>query len=495
MLSKLRSKRKDMKKAIKAAVKEDVKLGVQAARTLEFYDNSAELLMQNDHIDSELYVENNVKRGLRNSNGTGVLVGLTKIGEVIGYDVDENRNKIPAEGKLYYRGYSIEDLVNNCISENRFGFEEISYLLIFGSLPTKSELENFKKLLGAKRELPDGFARDMILTAPSNNIMNKLARSILALYCYDDNPDDTSISNVLRQSIDLMGYFPALISYAYQAKSSFFDHKSLHLHNPIPELSTSENILRMIRPTGEYTELEARLLDISMILHAEHGGGNNSSFTTHLVSSTGTDTYSAISAAIGSLKGPRHGGANIAVINMMADLKKNVPDFNNRGKLDDYLVKILKKEANDKSGLIYGMGHAIYTLSDPRAKVLKSMAKKLAESKNLIDDFLLCDYIEKRTPELYAEVTGVEKPMPANVDLYSGFVYDALDIPTTIATPLFATARLSGWCAHRIEEIIAGGKLMRPAYKSVMQPRDYVSIADRTPHALGKNGKSSKNGK
>lgn len=492
MLSKLRSKRKDMKKAIRAAVKEDVKLGVQAARTREFYDNSAELLKKNDHIDTELYVKNNVKRGLRNSNGTGVLVGLTKICEVIGYDVDENRNKIPTEGKLYYRGYSIEDLVNNCVSENRFGFEEISYLLIFGSLPTKSELEDFKKLLGAKRDLPDGFARDMILTAPSNNIMNKLARSILALYCYDDNPDDTSISNVLRQSIDLMGYFPALISYAYQAKSSFFDHKSLHLHNPIPELSTSENILRMIRPTGEYTELEARLLDISMILHAEHGGGNNSSFTTHLVSSTGTDTYSAISAAIGSLKGPRHGGANIAVIGMMNDLRKHVPDFNNRGKLDDYLVKVLKKEANDKSGLVYGMGHAIYTLSDPRAKVLKSMAKKLAESKDLIDDFLLCDYIEKRTPQLYAEVTGIEKPMPANVDLYSGFVYDALDIPTTIATPLFATARLSGWCAHRIEEIIAGGKLMRPAYKSVMEPRDYVSIADRTSQNSGKNTKSNK---
>ena len=309
--------------------------------------------------------------------------------------------------------------------------------------------------------------------------MNKMARSVLALYCYDNNPDDTSISNVFRQSIDLIGYFPALIAYAYQAKSSFYDNMSLHLHNPIPELSTSENILRMIRPTGEYTELEARLLDLSMILHAEHGGGNNSSFTTHLISSTGTDTYSAIAAAIGSLKGPKHGGANIAVINMMNDLRKNVPDFNNRGKLDDYLVKVLRKEANDKSGLVYGMGHAIYTLSDPRAKVLKSMAKKLAESKDLIDDFLLCDYIERRTPELYAEVHGVEKPMPANVDLYSGFVYDALDIPTTIATPLFATARLSSWCAHRIEELISGGKLMRPAYKSVQQPRPYVPIAKR----------------
>lgn len=479
MLRDYLTKRKTFRKTVKAAVKEAVKSRVTAARAQELFEKNAEQLRKNDYIESELYVKNNVKRGLRNSNGTGVLVGLTKIGEVIGYDVDEKKNKIPVEGKLYYRGYSIEDLVNSYIEEERFGFEEITYLLILGSLPTRSELEYFKKLLGTKRELPQGFARDIILTAPSNNIMNKMARSVLALYCYDDNPDDTSISNVFRQSIDLIGYFPALIAYAYQAKSSFYDNMSLHLHNPIPELSTSENILRMIRPTGEYTELEARLLDLSMILHAEHGGGNNSSFTTHLISSTGTDTYSAIAAAIGSLKGPKHGGANIAVINMMNDLRKNVPDFNNRGKLDDYLVKVLRKEANDKSGLVYGMGHAIYTLSDPRAKVLKSMAKKLAESKDLVDDFLLCDYIERRTPELYAEVHGVEKPMPANVDLYSGFVYDALDIPTTIATPLFATARLSGWCAHRIEELISGGKLMRPAYKSVQQPRPYVPISKR----------------
>ena len=492
MLGRMRSKQRGLRKTLRAAFKEDVKSITKAALTQEFYEERSELIARNNHIESDLYIQNNVKRGLRNSNGTGVLVGLTKIGEVIGYDVDESGNKIPAEGKLYYRGYSIEDLVNSCISESRFGFEEITYLLIFGSLPTKSELEYFTKLLGSKRELPNGFARDTILTIPSNNIMNKLARSVLALYCYDDDPDNTSVPNVLRQSIDLMGYFPALISYAYQAKSSFYDHMSLHLHNPIPELSTSENILRMIRPDGKYTELEARLLDISMILHAEHGGGNNSSFTTHLVSSTGTDTYSVISAAIGSLKGPRHGGANIAVINMMKDLKSHVSNINNRGKVDDYLVKVLKKEANDKTGLVYGMGHAIYTLSDPRAKVLKSMAKKLAESKDLMDTFLLCDYIEKRTPQLYAEIHGVEKPMPANVDLYSGFVYDALDIPTTIATPLFATARLSGWCAHRIEEIIAGGKLMRPAYKSVQQPRPDIELADRTAESFGKNGKNGK---
>ena len=484
MFNRNKSKRHDIKKTVKSAVKEEIKNTVKSTLVQDFLDYSAKTIETNDKIESDLYIKNNVKRGLRNSNGTGVVVGLTKIGDVRGYEVDSAGNKIPVDGKLFYRGYNIEDIVGNCIKEDRFGFEEITFLLIFGTLPSRSELEAFKKMLGAKRELPNGFARDMILTAPSNNIMNKLARSVLALYCYDDNPDDTSIPNVLRQSINLIGYFPALIAYAYQAKASFYDNMSLHLHNPIPELSTSENILRMIRPMGEYMDIEAKLLDLSMILHAEHGGGNNSSFTTHLISSTGTDTYSAISAAIGSLKGPKHGGANIAVINMIADIKAHVPDFNNRGKLDDYLVKILKKEANDKTGLVYGMGHAIYTLSDPRAKLLKSMSKKLAENTNLVDDFLLCDYIERRTPQLYAEVTGIEKPMPANVDLYSGFVYDALDIPVTIATPLFATARLSGWCAHRIEELVAGGKLMRPAYNSVQQPREYINIKDRTSSTL-----------
>lgn len=483
MLSKFKEKRQDakeQKKAIRAAVKEEVQYSKKVRSARALLSDSAKIISEKDRIPADLYIKNNVKVGLRNSNGTGVVVGLTRIGEVTGYTTDENNNKIPVEGRLYYRGYSIEDLVKNCMKENRFGFEEITFLLIFGYLPSKSELEAFNKLLGAKRELPPGFARDMILTAPSNNIMNKLARSVLALYCYDDNPDDTSIPNVLRQSIELIGYFPALIAYAYQAKAAYYDNMSLHLHNPIPELSTSENILRMIRPTGEYTDVEAKALDISMILHAEHGGGNNSSFTTHLISSTGTDTYSAISAAIGSLKGPKHGGANIAATNMMEHIKQQVPDFNNRGKLDDYLVKILKKEAYDKTGLIYGMGHAIYTLSDPRAKVLKAMAKKLAESKYMDDDFLLCDYIEKRVPVLKAELTGVEKPMPANVDMYSGFVYHALDIPATIATPLFATARLSGWCAHRIEELTDGSKLMRPAYNSAQKHLEYMPIAGRT---------------
>ena len=444
-----------------------------------FIPKMAQELEKKNTIPSELYTKHNVKRGLRNSNGTGVVVGLTRIGEVLGYEVNEKKEKIPMEGKLYYRGYSIEDLVKSCIDEGRFGFEEVTYLLIFGQLPTQKQLNEFNTLLGEKRELPVGFARDMILTAPSRSIMNKLARSVLALYCYDDNPDDTSIENVLRQSIDLIGYFPALIAYAYQAKSSSFDNKSLHLNYPIPELSTAENILRMIRPTGQYTELEAKLLDIAMILHAEHGGGNNSSFTTHLVSSSGTDTYATISAAVSSLKGPRHGGANIAVINMIRDLKKHVKDITNHKQVEDYLVKVLKKQANDKSGLIYGVGHAIYTLSDPRAKLLKGMAKQLAVSKDLIDDFMLCDFIERKAPELYAEINGVEKPMPANVDLYSGFVYNALNIPTDIATPLFATARLSGWCAHRLEELIAGKKLMRPAYNCVQEHLEYKPIKDR----------------
>lgn len=436
-------------------------------------------LEEANEIDASLYKKYNVKRGLRNANGTGVVVGLTNIGDTQGYVVDEDNNKVPAEGRLYYRGYEIQDLVKNYIEEDRFGFEEITYLLIFGNLPTKNQLHDFTEYISKKRELPPSFARDMILTTPSKSIMNKLARSVLALYCYDENPDDTSVGNVLRQSIDLIGYFPALLAYAYQAKSSYFDNKTLHLRYPLPELSTAENILRMSRPHAKYTDLEAKCLDICLILHAEHGGGNNSAFTTHLVSSSGTDTYSAISAAIGSLKGPKHGGANIKVIQMIDDLKANVRNINNRKDVDNYLIKVLKKQANDKSGLVYGMGHAIYTLSDPRAVLLKGMAKKLAETTDQMDDFLLCDYIEKRTPELYEQVHGQKKTMCANVDLYSGFVYSALNIPHDIATPLFALARLSGWSAHRIEELVTGKKLIRPAYISVEEHKEFVPISKR----------------
>ncbi len=446
----------------------------------DFIKEMALHLAENDIIENDLYKQYDVKRGLRNANGTGVLVGLTRVGTVHGYYVNEQGEKVPREGKLYYRGYSIEDLVKNCIRENRFGFEETTYLLLFGELPTKKQLEQFKTLLGAKRELPMGFARDMILTAPSKDIMNKLSRSILAMYSYDPKPDDTSVENVLRQSINLIGYFPAFIAYGYQAKATFFDNKSLHLHYPIPELGTAENILRMIRPTGEFTDMEAKILDLTLMIHAEHGGGNNSSFTTHLISSSGTDTYAAISAAVGSLKGPKHGGANIKVINMIRDLKAHVKDITNYKEVEKYLIKVLKGQANDGSGLIYGLGHAIYTLSDPRAVVLKDMAEKLAAHEDKMDEFRLFKFIEEEGPRIIAKYKGVDSVMmPANVDLYSGFVYSALDISPDIATPLFATARLSGWCAHRVEEIITGKKLMRPAYESVQPKLEYVPLEER----------------
>ena len=446
---------------------------------MAFLEGMAERLAQSDDIPSELYPKYKVKRGLRNANGTGVIVGLTRIGEVVGYGTDAEKNKVPVKGELYYRGYEISDLVHSYMTEDRFGYEEVAFLLMFGHLPTQAELNEFNRIIGEHRELPIGFARDMILTAPSRSIMNKLARSVLALYSYDENPDDVSISNVLRQSIELMGYFPALIAYAYQAKQSYFEKASMHMHYPSPELSTSENILRMLRANGEYTDLEAKTLDLALVLHAEHGGGNNSSFTTHLVSSSGTDTYSTIAAAVGSLKGPRHGGANIAVLHMIEDLNNNVKDITNHKQVDRYLMDVLHRKANDGTGLIYGMGHAVYTLSDPRAILLKHMAEKLSKEKGLEDQFQLVDHIETIAPTLYAQVNGIEKPMCANVDLYSGFVYDALDIPIDISTPLFATARLAGWCAHRVEELIAGKKLMRPAYKNVQEHQEYIPIAER----------------
>jgi citrate synthase len=444
-----------------------------------FLQSMTEHLINNNAIDGSLYGKYDVKRGLRDANGAGVVVGLTKIGDVQGYQVNENKEKVAIDGKLFYRGIDVEDIVNNCLADNRFGYEETSYLLLFGQLPNEKQLIEFKKVVGMKRELPLGFPRDMILTAPSKNVMNKLARSVLALYSYDENPDDVSIHNVLRQSINLIGYFPSLIAYGYQAKRSYYDNESLHLHYPDPELSTAENILRLIRPTSEYTDLEAKLLDISMILHAEHGGGNNSSFTTHVVSSTATDTYSAIAAAVGSLKGPKHGGANVEVLQMMADIKENVKDITDYKEVEKYLIKILNGQANDGSGLIYGLGHAVYTISDPRAALLKKMARKLAEDKGLTDEFMLYDFIENRAPYLFMEVKGTQKPMPANVDLYSGFVYNALNIPIDIATPVFACARLAGWCAHRIEELVAGGKIMRPAYKCVQPHLNYPPLSER----------------
>ena len=436
-------------------------------------------LKESNYIDPAFYGKFDVKRGLRNANGTGVVVGLTKVGEVQGYQTNDKNEKVPVEGKLFYRGVDVEDLVNNCTSENRFGYEEASYLLLFGSLPTQQQLCDYSATLAARRELPTGFPRDMILVAPSNNVMNKLARSVLALYSYDDNADDLSIPNVLRQSIDLIGYFPSLIAYGFQAKRSHYHNESLHLHYPAPDKSTAENILRMIRPTGEYSDLEAKILDLCMILHAEHGGGNNSTFTTHLVTSTGTDTYSAIAAAVGSLKGPKHGGANVEVLGMMENLKENVKDVTNHKEIENYLLRQLRGEVFDHSGLIYGLGHAVYTLSDPRATLLKGMARKLAEDQGLMDEFLVYDFIETRGSELFREVKGIDKPIPANVDLYSGFVYSALNIPMDIATPLFAASRISGWCAHRIEELVSGGKLMRPAYINVQDQQPYTKIWDR----------------
>ncbi|MDR3296491.1 MAG: citrate/2-methylcitrate synthase [Clostridiales Family XIII bacterium] len=439
-------------------------------------------LISNNQIEASLYPKWDVKRGLRNANGSGVVVGLTRVGDVQGYEV-RGGEKAAVDGKLYYRGIDVDDLVRNCLKEDRFGYEETAYLLLFGNLPDLGQLRAFESLLGQKRELPDGFIRDMILTAPSRSIMNKLARSVLALYSYDDNPDDVSIENVLRQSIGLIAYFPALISSAYQAKQTFYNGESLHLHYPDPALSTAQNILHLTRPYSEFTDFEAKLLDLCMILHAEHGGGNNSSFTTHVVTSTGTDTYSAVAAAVGSLKGPKHGGANIEVIEMIRDIKDHVKDVTDEKAVRAYLIRILKGEANDRSGLIYGIGHAVYTVSDPRAALLKGMARKLAEQKGLLDDFTLYTYIEEQAPLLYQEVKGGNKLMPANVDLYSGFVYKALDIPDELATPIFAAARISGWCAHRIEELIAGGRIMRPAYKSVQPLAAYVPLAGRHPQS------------
>ena len=429
-------------------------------------------------IEGSLYQRYNVKRGLRNADNTGVLVGLTNIGDAHGYIVNEG-DKIPEEGILSYRGVNVFDIVRACREEDRHGFEEITYLLLFGVLPSAEELRQFTALLGSLRRLPEGFTEDMILKAPSKNIMNKLARAILASYSYDENPDDISMENMLRQSIELIARIPTMVTYGYYAKAHYYDKKSLIIHEPDPSLSTAENFLRMIRPDNSFTKLEADTLDECLIIHAEHGGGNNSSFTTHVVSSTGTDTYSAIASAVGSLKGPLHGGANIKVRNMIDSFKENVKDITSREEVGAYIEKILRKEAFDGAGLIYGMGHAIYTLSDPRAVILKQKAMELAAEKKREDEFTLYALIEELTPQLFAKVKGVEKEMCANVDLYSGFVYSMLGIPHELYTPIFAISRAAGWCAHRMEEVITGGKIIRPAYKHVFGKAQYMPIAER----------------
>ena len=442
------------------------------------YEQFCALIKENYKIAPDLYSKYDVKRGLRNGDGTGVLVGLTNIGNVHGYIKDEC-DKIPDIGCLRYRGIDVSDIVGACHKENRFGFEEAAYLLLFGKLPTRERLASFIKLLDANRNLPEGFTEDMILKAPSGDIMNKLARSVLASYSYDDNPDDTSIENMLRQSIELIARFPTMVAHAYQAKLHYYDKKSLIIHYPKAGLSTAENFLSLLRPVNKYTPLEARVLDTALIIHAEHGGGNNSAFTAHVVSSSGTDTYSAIAAAVGSLKGPKHGGANSKVMSMMEEIEQNVSDWKDKDEVYSYLVKILKKEAFDRSGLIYGMGHAIYTKSDPRAVLLKAQAKELAENKGFMDEFNLYSLIEELSPGAFYNVRKNTKPMCANVDLFSGFVYKMLDIPKELYTPIFAIARVVGWCAHRIEEVITGGKIIRPAYKSVSHKTEYVPIDDR----------------
>ncbi len=436
------------------------------------------LAIHNDPINPKLYVKYDVKRGLRNANGTGVLVGLTRIGDVVGYEIKDGQ-KVAIPGRLIYRGYNVEDLVHDAENQKQFGYEQCAYLLLFGELPTQEKLDRFKEFLGENRILPAGFTEDMIMKAPSQDIMNKMARSVLASYSYDDNPEDRSIGNLIKQSIQLIARFSTFAAYGYQAKRRYFDDKSMFIHNPKADLSTAESFLRLIRADKQYTRLEAEILDLALILHAEHGGGNNSSLTVHVVSSADTDTYSAIAAAVGSLKGRRHGGANIRVVEMMDDIKEHVKDWSSEKEVSDYIRKIATKEAFDKSGLIYGMGHAVYTISDPRALLLKKKAEELAKEKGCLEEFGLYNLIEKVAPSIIQEVHKSDKRVCPNVDFYSGFVYTMLNIPRELFTPLFAISRISGWCAHRIEELVSGGRIYRPAYKNVSKERPYVPIKER----------------
>ena len=429
-------------------------------------------------IDPSLYVEYEVKRGLRDNTGRGVLTGLTEISDVNGIQANSLGEKIPAEGRLYYRGYSINDLIRG-IRNRRFGFEEITYLLLFGELPTESELDNFIDILSSFRRLPDNFIRDVIMKAPSRNMMNSLQQSILTLYSYDDNPDDISVGNVLKQSLSLIAKMPLLAVYSYHTYRHYHQGQNLVIRNPKSELSLAENLLQMLHPDGQYTQLEAKVLDIALILHAEHGGGNNSTFTTHVVSSTGTDTYSAIAASLGSLKGPKHGGANLKVLQMFADIKKNVHNWDSDEEIRNYLNRILDHQAFDGAGLIYGMGHAVYTLSDPRCVILKEYAKQLSIEKDLQDEYALYEKVEQIGKECMQQKRRLVKPVCANVDFYSGFVYSMLDFPKELFTPIFAVARISGWSAHRLEEIVSGGKIIRPAYKYVGHHRQYISLESR----------------
>ncbi|MEG1996182.1 MAG: citrate/2-methylcitrate synthase [Oscillospiraceae bacterium] len=438
----------------------------------------ADLCKDNGALDLTLYTKYDVKRGLRDLNGDGVLAGLTEVSDIRSHKIVDGV-KVPCEGELYYRGYNVERLVEGFIRDKRFGFEETTYLLLFGKLPNSEQLKGFSQIIANYRTLPTSFVRDIIMKAPSQDMMNTLARSVLTMYSYDEKADDTSIENVLRQCLQLISIFPLLSVYGYQAYSHYHDGNSLFIHSPLPELSTAENILHILRPDSKYTELEAHILDVALVLHAEHGGGNNSTFTTHVVSSSGTDTYSTVAASLGSLKGPKHGGANIKVVKMFEDMKKTLTDWNDEKQITDYLVALLNKQAFDKAGLIYGMGHAVYSLSDPRANVLKGFIKSLCEEKGMIEEFKLYSLVEKLAPEVIARERKIYKGVSANVDFYSGFVYSMLNLPLELYTPIFAIARIAGWSAHRIEELINAGKIIRPSYKNVGEKYSYVPLAQR----------------
>jgi citrate synthase len=445
---------------------------------MNIFKKHFEEITSNEYIDDDLYQKYNVKRGLRNADGTGVLVGLTRVGDVHGYVV-ENEKKAAVPGKLYYRGIDIEDIVANAGKDKRFCFEETVYLLLFGSLPNKKQLTEFTALIGNNRLLPKNFAEDVIMKAPSRDIMNKLASSILALYPYDNDPENLSPENVLRQCMELIARFPTIVAYSYMSKKHYFDNDSLVIHPADSACSTAEAILSLIRPDQKYTQYEAELLDLALVLHAEHGGGNNSTFTVHLVSSADTDTYSTIAAGIGSLKGYKHGGANAKVIGMMNDIMKNVKNWESEEEVSAYLTKIMKGEAYDGSKLIYGQGHAVYTITDPRAILLRDKAEALAEEKGFKKEYNLHRLIERLAPVVFRKIKGPDKDICTNVDFYSGFVYKMLGIPPELNTPIFAVSRIAGWCAHRMEEIITGGRIIRPAYKCVQSHNKYIEIDKR----------------
>ena len=452
----------------------------QYRASVHFIEDICGEFEEHTQINPHYYEKYDVKRGLRNQDGTGVMAGITLIGNVKGY-IMEDGEKMPAPGRLLYRGINVEELIQGFTQEGRFGYEETAYLLMFGGLPTRAELEQFRDALAFFRDLPPNFTEDMILPAPSADIMNKLSRSVLALYSYDPDPDNNSLPMEMLQALRLIARFPVIVAHAYAAKRHYFDRESLYLHRPQPELSVAENFLYSVRHDNRFTPEEARLLDLCLVLHMEHGGGNNSAFACRVLSSSGTDIYSAISAAVGSLKGPKHGGANMRVMAMFDDIEANVKDWKDEGEVADYLTKILKKEAGDGSGLIYGMGHAIYTMSDPRAVILKKFARDMAKEKGMLDEFELFETVERLTPDLFHAVTGQEKAMCANVDMYSGLVYKMMGIPPELYTPLFAIARIVGWCAHRVEEVYNPyGRIIRPAYKAVGPKRSFVPLDQRS---------------